>query len=156
MCLNWFRQAGIEFVAGAKQEELAELAQEAKMRRMLQASGGDGGNNSSVRSGMGLDIVDFVSLVRSNVDDLPEGRLLFFTTNHVDEMPIELVELVDKQGMRVSFPNATDVSTSHRSSSYRAASSRTSAGVICTTSLHWAHYTFARVRAACRNDSVHD
>jgi hypothetical protein len=89
------------------------------MRRMLQASTGDGGNSSG-SSGMGLDIVDFVSLVRSNVDDLPEGRLLFFTTNHVDEMPIELVELVDKQGMRVSFPNATDVSTPHRFSSHRA------------------------------------
>ena len=87
------------------------------MRRMLQASTGDGGK-SSASSGMGLDIVDFVSLVRSNVDDLPEGRLLFFTTNHVDEMPIELVELVDKQGMRVSFPNATDVSTPHRFSSH--------------------------------------
>ena len=102
------------------------------MRRMLQASGGDEDNSSSISKGMGLDIVDFVSLVRSNVDNLPEGRLLFFTTNHVDEMPIELVELVDKQGMRVSFPNATDVSTSHKSSARRSAYSRTIVVAICS------------------------
>ena len=39
--------------------------------------------------------------------DSPEGRLVFLSTNHVAELPHELITMVDKNGMRVEFPCAS-------------------------------------------------
>jgi hypothetical protein len=75
-------------------------------------SGGGGGGGVGLGGGdssLGLHVEDFIDMLSNSqsVYDPPEGRLLFFTTNHVSEMPPQLVKLVDQQGMRVLFPNAT-------------------------------------------------
>ena len=53
----------------------------------------------------GVTIEDFTTLVGGGLSP-PNGRLIFFTTNHVERMHSELLRLVDEQGMRVCFPNA--------------------------------------------------
>ena len=35
----------------------------------------------------------------------PEKRLIFFSTNHVSKMPLEIKQLADQQGARTEFPN---------------------------------------------------
>ena len=48
----------------------------------------------------------FVDMIRGDGAAPPDKRLVFFSTNHISKMPLELKELVDQQGSRTCFPNA--------------------------------------------------
>eukprot|EP01046_Picozoa_sp_COSAG06_P002957 COSAG06_NODE_109_length_23526_cov_4.928843_13_plen_590_part_00 len=41
----------------------------------------------------------------------PEKRLIFFSTNHVSKMPLEIKQLCDQQGARTEFPNCNRAMT---------------------------------------------
>ena len=49
----------------------------------------------------------FVDLIRGEGMGAspPEKRLIFFSTNHVSKMPLEIKQLADQQGARTEFPN---------------------------------------------------
>merc|ERR1712166_1661817 len=53
----------------------------------------------------GVTAADLVQMLESRTS-APAGRIIFFTTNHVDRLHLDLIRLVDEQGMRVLFPNA--------------------------------------------------
>ena len=48
----------------------------------------------------------FVDMIRGDGATPPDKRLVFFSTNHVGKMALELKELVDQQGSRTCFPNS--------------------------------------------------
>ena len=54
----------------------------------------------------------FVDIIRGEGSSPPDKRLIFFSTNHVDKMPLEIKELTDQQGARTNFPNCNKEMTS--------------------------------------------
>eukprot|EP00656_Telonema_subtile_P002151 TRINITY_DN10935_c0_g1_i1.p1 TRINITY_DN10935_c0_g1~~TRINITY_DN10935_c0_g1_i1.p1 ORF type:complete len:359 (+),score=80.03 TRINITY_DN10935_c0_g1_i1:885-1961(+) len=65
----------------------------------------DDGKNSQMQS-YGVTAADLVRILGSGLNP-PAGRIIFFTTNHVDRLHLDLLRLVDEQGLRVEFPNAS-------------------------------------------------
>jgi SpoVK/Ycf46/Vps4 family AAA+-type ATPase len=70
------------------------------------SGGGAAGQAAALAAHYGVSIEDFTALVSGDLNP-PNGRLIFLTTNHVDRMHSDLLRLVDEQGMRVHFPNAS-------------------------------------------------
>ena len=53
----------------------------------------------------------FVDLIKGEGVGAPEKRLIFFSTNHVSKMPLEIKQLCDQQGARTEFPNCNRAMT---------------------------------------------
>lgn len=87
-----------------------EAEQEKLMRALQSVQGGDDkkGKKEDAASmqAYGVSAADLVQMLGAGLNP-PAGRIIFFTTNHVDRLHLDLLRLVDEQGLRVEFPNAS-------------------------------------------------
>lgn len=101
-----FKKATPAAEAAAAEREAERLERMFTQKQAQQGAASDvSGQAAALAAHYGVTIEDFTSLVSGDLNP-PNGRLIFFTTNHVDRMHSELLRLVDEQGMRVNFPNA--------------------------------------------------
>lgn len=101
-----FKKATPAAEAAAAEREAERLERMFTQQQAQQGSGSNGAEQAAALAAhYGVTIEDFTALVNGDLSP-PNGRLIFFTTNHVDRMHSDLLRLVDEQGMRVNFPNA--------------------------------------------------
>lgn len=101
-----FKKATPAAEAAAAEREAERLERMFTQQQAQQGAASDvAGQAAALAAHYGVTIEDFTTLVNGDLNP-PNGRLIFFTTNHVDRMHSDLLRLVDEQGMRVNFPNA--------------------------------------------------
>ena len=106
-----FKQETPAAEAAAAEREAERL--ERMFNQQASMQGGGAGGAASAAAGQaaamavhyGVSIEDFTTLIGGDLSP-PNGRIIFFTTNHVDRVHSDLLRLVDEQGMRVQFPDA--------------------------------------------------
>ena len=106
-----FKQATPAAEAAAAEREAERLERLFTQQQQTTQQPGAGGAHAAGQTAAalaahyGVTIEDFTALVSGDLLP-PNGRLIFFTTNHVVRMHADLLRLVDEQGMRVHFPDA--------------------------------------------------
>ena len=101
------------------EEDIAKLEEEQRQAQLVadRSAGAAGAGSDDAASGGGggrgagqppqlVSAKTFQDIISGEGMSAPSKRLIFFSTNHVDKMPLELLRLVDQQGARTEFPNA--------------------------------------------------
>ena len=101
------------------EEEIAKLEEEQRQAQLVadRSAGAAGAGSDDAASGGGggrgagqppqlVSAKTFQDIISGEGMSAPSKRLIFFSTNHVDKMPLELLLLADQQGARTEFPNA--------------------------------------------------
>ena len=88
-----------------------EATDQLKAMQLVFAGGMDSGllgdntsRHAASQESKRIDVQDFVKLIHSFGDE-PHGRIICFTTNHVTDLPAEILRCVDQSGGRFRFSN---------------------------------------------------